>query len=458
MADRSMEATGATVDQVAERLGRWAAGRTTRRSFLGRLGRLAVLVAGGSTMATLLAESASARVCGQSGVSPKCDTFDCDATWGWCWYASGCCAGGLLKKICDCCAPNTPNPVGYCPSGTRVLCILESCGADPRLQTREIVRTDSDDPIDIAVRISQHRFPGRSPIAVLGDAESAFHAAVAASLGRVSGGPVLLTGRGALSGPVAEELRRLRVEFVKVAGSQLSEHIDEQLAQMRISVERVGESADAGDFSAEVAEWSRAMTGARTAIVVLPGTAGAGALASAAACANAAARPLLIGGGERVMQALSTPRRVTRTWVLGDSESDAAAFFGGRPLIEGNAAALARLLADTARAMGAPREAVGLAPLKSGMVAAAMAALPAPLLYHAPGSMDGAFDWLLRNRDGLTAAYQGGGPDAFDTQAYYELQSVINEYEVHLLRGVAGQGLPVIPQPHSERPIGRARR
>ena len=73
----------------------------------------------------------------QSGITPKCDTFDCVGpgdVWGWCWYASdGCCANGGLKKICDCCTVNYPNVHGYCPSGTNVRCIVESCGTDPRV-------------------------------------------------------------------------------------------------------------------------------------------------------------------------------------------------------------------------------------------------------------------------------------------------------------------------------------
>ena len=86
------------LDKLTESAARWLAGRQTRRSFLGRLGRGAMLVAGGSTLATLLLDQeAEARVCGQSGVSPKCDTYDCGDVWGWCWYASGCCAGGELK-------------------------------------------------------------------------------------------------------------------------------------------------------------------------------------------------------------------------------------------------------------------------------------------------------------------------------------------------------------------------
>ena len=76
-----------TMDTTVERMGRWTAARTTRRSFLHRLGQLAVFVAAGPTIAGLLIREAQARVCGQSGVTPKCDTFDCngaDDVWGWC--------------------------------------------------------------------------------------------------------------------------------------------------------------------------------------------------------------------------------------------------------------------------------------------------------------------------------------------------------------------------------------
>lgn len=69
-------------DEIVERWGRRTAARTTRRAFLGRVGKAAVLVAGGPA---LLVERAEARVCGQSGVAPKCPTFACDmpdSVWG----------------------------------------------------------------------------------------------------------------------------------------------------------------------------------------------------------------------------------------------------------------------------------------------------------------------------------------------------------------------------------------
>src|SRR5690606_38039247 len=45
----------------------------------------------------------------------------------------GCCADGGLKKICDCCGRDFPNVHGYCPAGTNVFCIMESCHGDPRV-------------------------------------------------------------------------------------------------------------------------------------------------------------------------------------------------------------------------------------------------------------------------------------------------------------------------------------
>jgi hypothetical protein len=92
-------------------------------------------------------------------------------------------------------------------------------------------------------------------------------------------------------------------------------------------------------------------------------------------------------------------------------------------------------------------------------VAAAMATVPGTLVLHAPGAMDRAtFDWLLARRLQIDRAFVGGQRSGFPAAAEYDLQAVLNEYETHLLVGRGGDGLPVIPQPHSERPIGQARR
>jgi hypothetical protein len=449
--------TSGRLDALVERLGRRTAGKTTRRSFLGKAGRVAVVVAGGPALVGLLADTAQARVCGQSGVAPKCPTFDCDRTWGWCWYASGCCAGGRLKKICDCCAPNTPHPVGYCPSGTRVYCIVESCDADPRLQTRDHDRIATDDPAAISVATSRLRFRTSAPIAVVGDAENALMAAVAASTGRVVGGPVLLSGRSRLSPAVAEELRRLRVEFVKVIGSHLSGAVDTALQAQGIKVERIGTSQTIQTFSAQVASWSRSMTGSRTAVVV---TAGVPELAAGAAAAFAHSQrlPLLIGSGDAVQAALREPRPVRTSYVITTDSGDVAAFPGGHGIVGSSEAQLATRIADTAIGMGTSRSRAMLVSRNNRPAAAASATMPVPVILHSGTSMAGARDWLLANQPRLAGVYAVGSRDHYTTQAQWELQSHINEFGVHLLRGQAGEGLPVISQPPEERPIGSARR
>jgi hypothetical protein len=455
MSDSTQAAAG--VDGVVERIGRWTANRHTRRSFIGKLGRLGVLVAGGTAMAGLLAEQAEARVCGQSGVAPKCATFSCDATWGWCWYASGCCADGALKKICDCCAPNTPHPVGYCPSGTRVLCILESCGADPRLTTKPVDLLGTADVTRLTVELSRRRYPHGAPIAVVGDANVTEFAAVAASLGGVVDGPVLLTPRSGLHGEVGEELARLGVEFVKVVGSGLSPGVDAELVARGVHVERIGSSPDPGTFSAEVARWSRPLTGTRSAIVV---AAGVHALGPAAAVANGRRIPLLIGFGEAVQRALTEPRRVRSTYVVSHDAADAERVPGGRAIAASTAAALSRDLASLLVGLrGGTVAPTTLASADHELSAAAMATVPGTLLLHTPGSLDSAtFEWLLARRLQIDRAFVGGERSWFPAAAEYDLQAVLNEYETHLLIGRGGDGLPVIPQPREERPIGKARR
>lgn len=442
------------LDHYVEGLARRTAARTTRRSFLGKLGRVAVVVAGGSTMATVLGQGvAHARVCGQSGVSPPCATFDCTATWGWCWYARGCCADGALKKICDCCAPNTRNPVGYCPPGTRVLCIVESCGADPRLQTKVTDTLPARDAMHLSVAFSREAYPGTVPIAVLGDAASTPHAAVAAALGRVVEGPVLLTGRSGLAAAVSDELARLEVEFAKVVGP-LEPAVDQALSSRGIAVERVGTSADIASLSAEAAVWSRSLTGTRRAIAVLPGVPDA-VLAGAAAAAMVHRLPLLVGPPEAVRSAIDSPRPLNETFVVSSDPADARRYPGGRHVTgetsEQLAAAVATLMLD----LGAVPDVTLLADTTDAEPLPALAAAGAPLLLHQPGTLDGARDWLLRHRPGIQRARLTASPSE---SLRREVQSLLNEFEIHLLRGVGGEGLPVISQPLAERPIGQARR
>lgn len=451
--------TGGWVDGTVEQVGRWTASRWSRRSFLGRLGRLGVLVAGGTGMATLLAGRAEARVCGQSGVAPKCETFTCDATWGWCWYASGCCANGALKKICDCCAPNTPHPVGYCPSGTRVLCIMESCGADPRVMTKPVVVHAHADPVALAVEASRRRFRVRTLMAVVGDAEDTLFAALAASVGSVVAGPVLLTGRNGLAGTVAEELSRVGVRFVKLVGPHLTSRVDEALRARGMVVERIGSSEHAGQCALEVAAWSRELTGARTVIVLDSHTTTATA-GPAAALANALRVPLVFGAPVDVAGGLEYPRPLHQAYVVTRDASRAQALPGARALTAGSVAGWAAELAGILlQRSGATGLWGALAPADDHLAAAAVAAVGGPVLRYEPSSptVAGAGDWLLSHRERLDGLEVAGDRRALTAQAEWWLQGTLNVFELHMLRGGPGEGLPVIPQPRHERPLGRAR-
>lgn len=446
------------LDRAVERLGRWAAARTSRRSFLGRLGRVGVIVAAGPSAALILAGEADAetRVCGQSGTAPKCPTYDCDSTWGWCWYASGCCTGGHLKKICDCCAPVTPHPRGYCPHGTRVRCIVESCGADPRLQTRDLVHLAAESPAVLSVAVSRQRFSAPVPMAVIGDGDSSSFTAPAISLGAVVDGPVLLTSRRGVDGVVRDELARLGVEHVVIAGSLLSATVDADLAAQGLHGWRIATSPDLATFTAEVAEWSRQMTGRRTAVAVASGAEQA-AVPPAAALANSRRLPLLIGEGPSTQAALHDPRPVTRTLVVTTDAGDAGRYPGGEAVVASSATGLADRLADVAVSLGATARTVTLAPRETPGAAAGAATWPAPLLLFASNSVEGARDGLLRLRGRMRRAVVASPDARFGSPARYDLQSIINEYEAHWLRGSGGEGLPVIEQPYEERPIGEAR-
>lgn len=443
------------IERAVEGLGRWTAARSSRRSFLGRLGRAGVLLAAGPSSALILAgeAQAAARVCGQTGTAPRCPTFDCGATWGWCWYATGCCADGALKKICDCCAPNTPHAVGYCPPGTRVHCIVESCGADPRLQIRQLTQIPAEHAAVVAVEVCKHRFAGRVAMAVLGDAESPPFAAAATSLGGVVGGPVLLTLRNGLLDIVRAKLARLHVEHVVVAGSLLAPTVDAALAGQGIQVWRVGQSHDLGAFTSEVAVWSRSMTGRRTAVAVVPGPAEA-AVSAAAALAHRHRLPLVVAGPDAT--ALIEPRPVRETTVLTTDGREAARYPGGRAVAAPDGPAMAAQVATAA--FGDPGEVVTLAPRQMAGAAAGAATWPAPLLLFAVNTMDGAWGALLHLRGRVQRAVVAAPVTAFGDRAHYDLQAVLNEYEVHQLRGGDGDGLPVFTQPPEERPVGQARR
>jgi hypothetical protein len=67
-------------------------------------------------------------------------------------------------------------------------------------------------------------------------------------------------------------------------------------------------------------------------------------------------------------------------------------------------------------------------------------------------------DWLIERSARFASAEVGFAPSAtIGTAATYKLQSALNGFQAQVLAGADGQGLPVVPQPMDERPIGRAR-
>ena len=439
-----------TVDRWVERAGRWTAARATRRSFLGRLGKAAVLVAGGPALATLIADPADARVCGQSGVSPRCPTFDCNDTWGWCWYATGCCAGGRLKKICDCCRFRHPNVHGYCPPGTNVLCIVESCGQDPRLMRVGIERLMNDDRDLIAARIRQANFPAGSRAIAITDAEDGLVGAVAVAAAAIIGIPLIHVPRARLGEGHLRLLTTLGAVHAVILGPQLPADLDRQLRMYGIQVERVGTDPNRSTFSAHVAADMQRRVGPRNAIALTDSGVSLAAAPAAAAFAAGAGYPIIIGA--------DTPRSGAGLYLVGPELAPRAADLVGAAVVTGGSAAeIAVNFATMARSEGRARGRIALVP-DGSPVALAMASLGAPLLFHEPGAFSGPTrDWVIGNRQGLTSAWLGGRAGTMGSAGIWQLQSALNGFDVQLLRGTGGQGLPVIDQPISERPIGRAR-
>jgi hypothetical protein len=442
------------------------AARTTRRSFLGRLAQFAVIVAGGPSLVALLARRAEARVCGQSGVSPKCPTFDCtfpDSVWGWCWYASpGCCTANGLKKICDCCTRAWPNVHGYCPAGTNVRCIVESCHADPRVMTAPMIRIGRSDAITTAAAVAENRFaPLQVSTAVVGDAEDHAATALAASAAGSIGGPLVLTRQDELSAGAVGALQRLGVEKVIVVGPALEASIERELASYSLAVERLGAHGAALEaVSVDVARWIMARTGRRVAFAV-DRTGVSGSIAPAVgAGAGAVKAPLVIGIDAARALATGEGTRSSATYLVGPSLAERAGEVpGARPLTNGDMVGLARTLAtavvDTEGASGIS---AGFTPLGEPGTAAGLGGCGGVLLYHPPGGVDGdTIEWVRARQVRFVRGISAGGSGRLGDPSVYQLQSALNHYDTHRLIGVSGQGLPVISQPLAEREIGRAR-
>ena len=442
------------LDRSVERAGRWTARRTSRRSFLHRMGQLAIVVAAGPSIGSLLMRKADARVCGQSGVTPKCDTFDCVGpgdVWGWCWYASdGCCRNGGLKKICDCCTVDYPNVHGYCPSGTNVRCIVESCGNDPRLQTVKLTPLAWTSTSGYFLTAANAVHDGATK-AVLAPASNRWLQYVAAPLAGTLGVPLLAI---ADSGPSSADLGlldRLGVNEVLTVGPipALATVTGRGIAASATTL-----ASDPATASIEVAARIAEINDINRTVTVAPSGLSASAAPFAAAFAALGGFPFLVGASSAV--AVGAP---TLYVAINPTTGPAAGLVSDRTsattleslTTELGALAAALPMVQTSRLAIAPAgssDIIGLTNLGVPVVAH-----PADRLGHLEQWLQ---DYSLQWGE-LTEVFYINGPGDLTVSEYWKLQAAVNGYRVDQLQGVAGEGLPVIRQPLAERPVGMAR-
>jgi hypothetical protein len=439
------------VDDNIERISRWTAARLTRRSFFHRAGQVAMMVAAGPVVANILARQADARVCGQSGVTPKCDTFDCigvDDVWGWCWYASdGCCANDGLKKICDCCTVNYPNVHGYCPSGTNVRCIVESCGQDPRVLSVELgpVAWDPTSGYHHAAILAGHASARTMVVAPAGDTWAQL---IAAPLAGTLGVPLLPVAAAGLSSADTEVLDRLGTIRVLTVGA-LSAEATASLSAL--TVDLISTAAEPGPMSVEVANYIRTINDVNRTVTVATSGLSAEAAPLAANLAALNGYPLVVG--TTAAEALDMP-----TLYVGPEPADA-----GVPSERTSSTDMQTLsieLADLASAAPfVPADRVTIAPIGTPDIIGLLN-LATPLVLHPPNALGPVAKWFETHslRYGLlSGVYFTTGPGELTTEQYWTLQGMVNGFRVDQLQGVSGEGLPVIRQPWAERPIGLAK-
>ncbi len=453
-----------SVDRFAERASRWMASRTSRRTFLATTGKTAVVVAGGATLASVFATRAEARACGQSGVSPRCPTYDCvgpDVVWGWCWYASpGCCTNGGLKKICDCCKRNHPNVHGYCPDGTNVYCMVESCLEDPRLQKVSLERSYATDAADLSLARLATRPDGSTPSLVIAAAD-VLASAIAGPLANSTGTPLVLTDPASPRPGLLPELSRLGVRSATVVAAGISDALLGALRAANIELTVVGSSTDIAVASVDIAVLVAGSSERVGVVCIGAGGPSLDIAASASAYAAATGSPLLIGT-DAVNAFRGQSGRSGPSLLVGDGAGDPSQVGEGEAISGRNVQTLSRALADRLFDLAEPRRTFGLAfvPASSARLGGGYLPVGGPLLVHGDSLISPDFrDWLVARRVRFAVAecvltVPGGLTDA----GVLELQGALNGFDRQFLRGDDdGVGLPVFAQPLEERPIGMVR-
>jgi hypothetical protein len=447
---------------VTERAARWLAARTTRRSFLGNVGKVGLLTLGGSVVSTVLTERAEARVCGQSGVSPKCPTFDCfpPSVWGWCWYAgnASCCADGGLKKICDCCRADHPNVHGYCPDGTNVFCVVESCLEDPRVMNVPVVSHNGQTSAALSAQRVAPIAAGSVATIVIAHPTDRLAAALAIPVAARLGGVLLTSPLDAIDPAVAAEIARLGAKRIIVVGPGFTGGVIQGFGALPgvTSVGHLGTNPSIPAASVEVAQWLLAEGMPANFLVLAPSGIGAAVAPVAGSVAGMTQGALLVHG-DAAGAILAKVPTAKLTWV-GDAAGSAgpgdATVNGSDPLVLSRDLAAARLAAEPAA-----RFPLALAIAEEDAHSVTLVQPGSLAILHAPDLIDPPTrDWLIANRKRLTNVnVAAGGRTGLDEPRVYDVQSAVNGFQAQLLTGSDGMGIPVIPQPVDEMPQGKAR-
>lgn len=453
MADHSNASAprGRRVDDRIERISRWTAARLTRRSFFHRAGQVAMMVAAGPVVSNILIRQADARVCGQSGVTPKCSTFDCNGTddvWGWCWYANdGCCANESLKKICDCCTVNYPNVHGYCPSGTNVRCIVESCGQDPRLLKVELapIAWAADTGYHHAAILAGH---ASASTIVVAPADNEWAILVGAPLAGVLGAPLLPITSAGLSSADIDLLERLgttrMLSVGELAADALGSLSSYDLREVSAATNPSDLSIDVAAYIRQINDVNRTVTVATTGLSLeaAPLAANLAALngfplAVSSEATEAIGMPTIYIGPEPVE--VDVPGERTSSTTLQDLSIELADLSSAAPFVSADRITIAPI--------GTP-DIIGLLNLQT------------PMVLHPLNALGPVAKWFETHslRYGLlSGVYFTTGPGELTQAEYWTMQGMVNGFRVDQLQGVSGEGLPVSRQPFAERPIGLAR-
>jgi hypothetical protein len=447
------------VDSTTEFAARWLAARSTRRSFLAGVARVAMIGVGTKAVSAVLSDQAQARVCGQSGTSPMCPTYDCvgpDVVFGYCWYASpGCCANGGLKKICDCCGIGYKNVQGYCPQGSAVYCVVESCLEDPRVQSVPLERYVVADPIEASIAALIDRGADTTATVVLVSAEDPLLVAVAMPVASELGAPLVACDRNSLSAILVDELKRVGVRRVVTVGPISASMLSALEALGATTIDRITTAADQANISLETAKWLAQRTGFYEAVCIGAGGAAVTLAPVAGAYAAQRRRPLLISA-DAVGAFLGD--RTAGVAFIGTEVAGANSRFAGSISMNSDDPQLISLtMANRGLSASQGTVAITFADASQSFVASPLA-LGAIVVLVPSASNDVLRDWLMENRKRFSGAKLVRAVSApADDSLVYALQSALNGYDAHLLSGNDGDGLPVYAQPFEEQAMGAVR-